>query len=948
MVVLFLSANEGFTQHLHYRMFDEKDGLPGTKILDIEQDNEGFMWFLCQNQVLRFDGDVFNSFSIEKPGVSVMNKDYFGRIWFRSRRKYLRYFENGRIHDYEYNHILGSYKGAGIKSIYVAKDKSLWVGLVSEAKFETPCFLHIDSAGNIQEIQRPNKRSNWIIKELEDTFLQAVKYEGKYTLDSLNMYVEGPDGHNEYVVPNYLERHVYRIQGHYVMASRYQGICAVDDKKRTYPKLTGLRFLDIDASQKGEVFIPREIGGVFYFERPDFNEEPQVFFETEHISSLYQSQSQGCWFGAITGEVYYVPSLEARVFDAEMGLPYGRIVNTFRETDKLWLVYKEGIVSTLSLGQMTVENYDFKTLIQNLHLFPEHKKIMLSTPYPLKVPSNFNYSVSFKGSINNGAPFSKTDLYFGGGRAIHEWSLSKDSLLKTHRLKEKTIDQYRIEANHYLFSDTKGLHSIKDGEITSFAESIEVLGHAVNQIVPLGNHWFALNCGINGLLMLKYNHSIQICYPLYSINKGAIQNVALGPEGYLWVASSIGVDQFDFSTQEDTVHMETLQHIGFKEGFPRKKLNDLLIDSKHIWLASTEEVIRLPTKGEPKVVKPLQASITQIVHGEEVIHSAKVGSLLYSTQPTTFQFSSPDFNYPQGLEYHSRLLGADTAWTNTGAKSRQFHALPPGAYEFQVVVRNKHGDISPPTSVPFAIAPRYWQTAGFKVAAFVVGLLILGLFGYLRMQRIKQRKHLIAEIKSYKNKTLRLQMNPHFMYNTLGSIQSFVLQEESRLSSKYIAKFSRLMRIIFEHNTKELITLSEELEALKLYVELESLRRKDHLDFELDIAASVDVHKTLIPPMLLQPLVENSIQHGLTGRAKNLISVRIKAKDEGLKFEVRDNGSWNNASKTKEKRVSGGAITADRIALFNQQRHHKGAMDMEQLEGVGTQVTFSIAHITTN
>jgi len=948
MAMFLLALSNGYAQHLQYHMLDEKDGLPGTKIVDIEQDDDGFMWFLCGSRALRFDGADFKSYELKMPGASVLSKDYFGRIWFHGRSKYLRYYDKGSIHEYEYNHLLDKYAGAGIKSIYLARDRSLWIGLVSQQAIKTPCFLHIDTTGTVHEVQRPDEKSNWLIRELGDTFLQAVKYIDKYTIDSLHLRIDNKEGYKQYVVPNYLERHVYRIQGEYVMVSRYQGIYAIGSKSEFYSKLTGLRFLDAFANQRGQVFIPREIGGVLHFSTSDFNGDQQMFFETKHISSVYQSNDQSSWFGAFTGEVYYVPALAARVFDPGIGLPHGRIVNAFRETNNLWLVYKEGIVSTVTLGQNQVKSYDFKTLIQNLHLFPEHKKIMLSTPYPFKEPDNFNYSISFKGSMRKGAFFSENDFYFGGGRAIHEWSLADDSLLRTHRLKEKTIDQYRISEKHYLFSDTKGLHSFKEGEITSFSESFEVLEGRVNEIIALGNNWFVVNSASNGLVILKYVNGIQICYPLHIAKGVPIQKVVLRQPGDLWAASTLGVYQLAYTIAGDTVHVEKRQYIGLKDGFTNQALTELLIDSEYVWLATTESVTRLPINAKRKVVKPRQVSILQMTLGEEFVDVNGRNHLLYASEPATIHFSSPDFNHPQGLQYRGRLIGKDTAWTTTKERSMQFNSLAPGAYEFQVMALNKHGAISKATLFPFVIEPRYWQTTVFKAATFVVGLLFLGLFGYLRMQRVRQRQHLITEIKSYRNKTLRLQMNPHFMYNTLGSIQSFVLQEESRLSSRYIAKFSRLMRVIFEHNTKELITLSEELEALKLYIELESLRRKDQLDFELDIASSLDIHKTLIPPMLLQPLVENSIQHGLTGRAKNLISVRIISEKGGLKFFVRDNGAWNSSNEKKEKRVSGGVITSDRIALFNQQRRYKGTMNMEQLEGVGTQVTFSIAHLTTN
>ena len=172
---------------------------------------------------------------------------------------------------------------------------------------------------------------------------------------------------------------------------------------------------------------------------------------------------------------------------------------------------------------------------------------------------------------------------------------------------------------------------------------------------------------------------------------------------------------------------------------------------------------------------------------------------------------------------------------------------------------------------------------------------------------------------------LRSQMNPHFIFNSLNSIKFYTLQNDSIQASEYLTKFARLIRLVLENSQLELVTLKNELEALQLYIELEAMRFKEKLSFIIDVSPEVDVQYVRIPPMVLQPYVENSIWHGLMHKPEGgRVMIHIRHSSESLIIEIADDGIGRaRAAELKSKsgdnhKSLGLQVTAERIRMINQ------------------------------
>ncbi|MEP4534142.1 MAG: histidine kinase [Cyclobacteriaceae bacterium] len=213
-------------------------------------------------------------------------------------------------------------------------------------------------------------------------------------------------------------------------------------------------------------------------------------------------------------------------------------------------------------------------------------------------------------------------------------------------------------------------------------------------------------------------------------------------------------------------------------------------------------------------------------------------------------------------------------------------------------------------------------------------LLVLVLGGVVISQQRKFRHQ--QAVSDMEQQMLRLQMNPHFIFNALASIQNFILQSNTKESVSYLAKFGKLMRQILEHSREEFITIEEEADMLKNYIEIQQLRFQNSFGFSIEIDPSIDPEETKIPPLFAQPFVENAIEHGLKDKASDgMITIRFAANAGNIQLEVEDNGSGIHATANtqKEHKSLANVITKERLAIFEKRFKQRFKLDVSMSAG---------------
>jgi hypothetical protein len=296
----------------------------------------------------------------------------------------------------------------------------------------------------------------------------------------------------------------------------------------------------------------------------------------------------------------------------------------------------------------------------------------------------------------------------------------------------------------------------------------------------------------------------------------------------------------------------------------------------------------------------------------------------------TFEFSALDYYLKGGHTYYYQLDGLQSDWKEIGDRRfESFAQLQAGDYIFRVKAKNHDGKMSNQIAqLHFSIVPPFYMRWWFKglILMLIAGTLALGIYFRINYAiREEQEKgiqsKLIAELEL---KALRAQMNPHFIFNSLNSIQDFVLNNEGQLAAKYLSKFAKLIRLILDISEQTFVNIHSKIEFLKLYTELESLRLNNSFDYSFDIDPNLDFDD-LIPTLIIQPHIENAIWHGLQyQQGKKTLKLRFKKIEENLlEVVIEDNGVGRAiAMQIKQNKLKlhdsmGSKNTEDRISSLN-------------------------------
>jgi ligand-binding sensor domain-containing protein/two-component sensor histidine kinase len=295
-----------------------------------------------------------------------------------------------------------------------------------------------------------------------------------------------------------------------------------------------------------------------------------------------------------------------------------------------------------------------------------------------------------------------------------------------------------------------------------------------------------------------------------------------------------------------------------------------------------------------------------------------------------FEFAALVFANSNRNQYAWMMEGIDEKWVYGGNENKVSYAsLKPGCYVFKVKAANNDGLWGKVTSYRIKIRPPFYASAWF--IALCLGGLGAGLWFWNRSRVFQARKEeqlkasFQQQIAESEMKALRAQMNPHFIFNSLNSIQKYILKNEHFEASQYLTKFSRLIRLILDHSNQNNILLSSELDLLKLYVEMESLRFDDKFDYHFQVDPQLNTETCEIPSMLIQPYVENAIWHGLLHKAeKGTLKLYFLKKEENwLEVTIEDDGIGRaKAAELRSKQILpkksyGMQITENRIAVIN-------------------------------
>jgi len=445
--------------------------------------------------------------------------------------------------------------------------------------------------------------------------------------------------------------------------------------------------------------------------------------------------------------------------------------------------------------------------------------------------------------------------------------------------------------------------------------------------------------------IIEYNDSILLTgvgnAGLYFFNRRSkeFEKLPFRSEEPFWSAHAIRRDQTGniwFTTDYDVVKYDPLEK-KFLAYHPDKGLvNSSFASCRFVilpsgkWLSWTNnEIIGF----SPDIISSAQADPTSVtITGLKVfdkplavdsfLYTGKALHLSYKENFISIQYSLLRFSGFAQTDYYYRLTGIDKDWVYAGARGyANYTNLPPGKYRFEV--RTAGSSTSTTASMDIVIVPPFWATLWFRLTCLFVAAGLLFILVRWRISSIRHAAGLQQQIATTEMMALRAQMNPHFIFNCINSIDSLIQSNDKYQATVYLNKFARLIRNILDSSRQNSIPLSKDLDTLRLYIELEQLR--NNYTFTAEIKADEDIigEDFKVPPLIVQPYVENAILHGLRNRNddKGRLLIHVTQQDDHLLYIIEDNGVGREASKKDQLRRSYGMeMSSDRVKLFNREK----------------------------
>ncbi|MFT3980118.1 MAG: histidine kinase [Ferruginibacter sp.] len=397
--------------------------------------------------------------------------------------------------------------------------------------------------------------------------------------------------------------------------------------------------------------------------------------------------------------------------------------------------------------------------------------------------------------------------------------------------------------------------------------------------------------------------------------------------GIIWMQSISDLIAYNNNTQQFR-HFNAVN--GLPPNFSATPNIFSWIDSNTIAVSSTGMITlfnpyQVITKAPaiPLIVTDVEADGKRIIPGsDEMILSIRLHS---AAKKLLIHFSYPNYTYARFNQLYYRIKNNSAEWIETKDGDILLYDLPHGSYQLEIKAANSVGFSEEIIAlIDLTIEPYWYQTILFK-AICLLGL--LGIVYIIIKARIRAARKQISfrqRIAETEMAALKAQMNPHFMFNCINSIDAFIQTNDKYNATLYLNKFARLIRNVLDSSKENLVLFSKDIETLRLYIELEELRSDHKFVTRLDVDEELMSSDYKIPPLIVQPFVENAILHGLRNKPgkEGVLKISIQKKENDIEYNIRDNGiGIAQSSRLNEgKRSSYGMqMSFDRIKLFNKE-----------------------------
>lgn len=946
---IFLHAQQPYP-HPSFRNFGTNDGLPSPEVYCVMQDHRGYMWFGTDNGVSRFNGYTFTNFGpangLQSNVVFNIVEDNRNRIWFGTMSGELFIFENDTIIPYQYNKLILNYRNQYSigNLLHVNNEQQVTLSLRGLG------ILQIDARGTYKlittqiplgglvvldgnniwktSIGRTSDTNYWDVSY--DHYIRQVFYVeivNNNKTDTIIIRKRAINGtpFNAFLIDS--TKHAFLLQS-------FNNIYFIENEKILWQKEFNECINSVQLQNNGTVWVSmnNEAGLRVYENLKDIIlGKYEQLLRNVAVSQSFFDKDGGLWISTLDKGLFYCNDKEMMVWDRELFGKGSNMVTALapKSESEVFIGLNNGLVCMVNTanGQIkklplsTVNNqlcvnfiyYDYvsKRIYNNgllltngskwipiEHKLPNVKSGILLTNYDISEDGKYMWGGSTRG-------FYKVDL--SANRAV----LHSDIELN---ITDRIFSIHEDKCGNLWVGLQTGIAQFINGRLLPAHVDHPAFQVRVESIAETSDSTLVFGTKGLGVVFWKDNKIVNI-REKDGLTSNMIENIHVDENDIIWVATLSGLNKITLSANDTPV----IRAITIAQGLPSNEIYQTASLNGQVWLATGGGLVKYHEQPPAKVATPPFFTNLQ-VNAQNVAFTQHTFPYYQNNIKITYL----NINYCLLGKIHYRYrLNTLNPWIETYSTSVNLPALKAGNYDFEVQAQNGDNLWSAAATYEFSILPPWWERWPFRIAA-LTALLMIATAGYRnRIQQLRRKNEIQQKIYELEGKALQAQMNPHFLFNCLNSIKELISKNETEKALDYLHKFAKLVRSNLMVSRRGEIVLSDEIEMLSGYLNLEKMRFKDLFDFTIDVDPQIDVYDCFLPPMLVQPFVENAVIHAFKNRKdKGHIWIRFAQNAQGLVISVTDNGVGLH-TKNKEEKVTtphvsqGIALVKDRLALIN-------------------------------
>ena len=929
-VLMFCSLGAQDFSNYERLNYTIEDGLPSNECHKIIQDSLGYFWIATDRGLVRYDGYSFKTYGFKQglQDISCLDIkfDTEENIWIRTytNKIYLYSKSNKQFSLFEHQDIIDSY---------------LWTSKILD--------FFVDHKGTIYLSMSPlgilsiAKQGEFYLDRhtsVKDNCLYFTRQIDDYLMLGRNCSGPAPDfgriasNHFDLIHDNKKGTDYFRKHSYTALSKNLTGSVSLifmngkghyharDDFKMFPVQIQAEEILELQNSHEGFLVACIRGEGLLHYESVEsmMQDRGTCVIKDVSATSVYQDSSGDFW---VTTQSNGILRLRKNLISQLKGPSFGQYVGSIESTldDVFYVIENRSLYknneehsliedSAQKTFSITYDHFKDELLCSNPKSYTINRNSKLEYLYLISTDTKYNMNTKDFFCLGEQEYLAVTPDYF----FVCD-DLSKAQLItKRRNLYERVLGAAKLNPNNYLLGTPKGLMQLENSHLSKLQAVPEVLNLRINEICQLDS-WYVFATQGNGLVFWDLKENLRIVNTSSGLASDNIEHLYINDQNQIYACTKAGLSIVSIERNNTLkVRNYTTFH-----GFPSNEINDVTQFNDTIYIATSKGVAIISGDIE---FSPIHKVILEDLTVNEVSQdlTKQKHQLTHQENNLVVNYKSIDYALEGTINYRYRLNGG--TWTNTKNTSAYFASLSPGSYLFEVQSQNIDNLWSDSATIDFKIAFPWWRTTGFHF--FIVGIVSALIFILFRRRTLafNEQLRIETEIRDLERAALQAQMNPHFIFNCLNSIQGFIMNNEKTEAMEYLAKFAKLIRGNLNASTFEKITLDQEVTMLDNYLSLERLRLNGAFEFNITTDPNLDLQKTQLPPMLVQPFVENAVLHGMQGldrKGKILVNFRKERLDE-ISITVSDNGNGKKTDLGENKQQAlGMSITQKRLALIN-------------------------------